>query len=246
MIPFQALEQGGGQVLKQDGLLRLLRPSASLATYSNAQVDDYRAGLSHQAPLVLEVRARFSHPTDQLRGTGGFGFWNAPFAPGSARLRFPKAAWFFFGSAPLDLPLVMGVAGRGFLAMTLDATRWPFFALLPTAPLGFLLMRQPVFYRRFWPIAQRTIRASAAELQHDITQTHDYRLEWRPDSVAFYVDGSLIHQSPASPSGRMGFVAWLDNQYAIATPQGRFAWGMVEAEGAQWLDIQEMSINKLA
>ncbi len=30
-----------------------------------------------------------------------------------------------------------------------------------------------------------------------------------------------------SPHGPLGFIAWIDNQYAIVTPQGRLGWGIV-------------------
>lgn len=239
----QDLQQGSGQVQHGDAI-RLLRQSTTQEQYSNAQIDDYRGGgLQHRAPLKLIIRATFSHPIDQLKGTAGFGFWNAPFAPGSRRLRFPKATWFFFGSPPLNLPLALDVPGNGFKAATLDATHWPFFALLPTAPLGFLLMRIPPLYRRLWPIAQRAIRASEMPLTLDITQPHTYQLDWRRDDVVFSIDGATVHHSRYSPTGSMGFVAWIDNQYAIVTPQGNFGWGLVEESAPQWIEIEDLRIE---
>jgi hypothetical protein len=239
----QDLQQGSGRVQHGD-VIRLTRHEATHQQYSNAQIDDYRGdGLTHRAPLKMTIRAVFSHPIEQLKGTAGFGFWNAPFAPGSNRLRFPKAAWFFFGSPPLNLPLALGVPGDGFKAATLDATHWPFFAMLPAAPLGFLLMRIPTLYRRLWPIAQRAIRASEAPLTIDITQPHTYQIDWQTESVIFAVDDRVVHHSRYSPTGKMGFVAWIDNQYVVVTPQGNFVWGLVEESAPQWIEIEELRIE---
>ena len=234
------LEQGSGKVQHHDTVTRLLRPEATLQQYSNAQLDDYSP---HQAPVTLTLRARFSHNADRLKGTAGFGFWNAPFAPGSTRLRFPKTAWFFFGSPPLNLPLAMDVPGNGFKMATLDATHWQFFTLLPTAPIGFLLTRHPKLYRLLWSIGQRAIRASEAPLNLDMRELHEYQVDWQRDQVRFVVDGNLLHTSPYSPTGQMGIVIWIDNQYAIATPQGKFGWGLVTADEPQWLEIQELRIG---
>jgi hypothetical protein len=154
------------------------------------------------------------------------------------RLCLPRVAWFFFGSPPLDLPFVWGVAGNGFKAACLDAANPFFVALVPFAPLGFALMRLPLVYRRLWPVGQAALRASEALLNLDLTQEHAYEIHWWPRYVVFRVDGRTVHVSPYSPRGRLGFVAWLDNQYAIVTPQGRLGWGLLANESAHrlWLD----------
>lgn len=236
------LEQGTGKVQIQAEKIHLLRPTSTQNQYSNAQVHDYGEKFQHQVPLKMRLTAQFSHPISELKGTAGFGFWNAPI--GSNRIRFPKAAWFFFGSPPLNLPLARGVQGHGFKAATIDATHWPFFALLPTAPIGFLLMRVPFLYQRLWPIGQRAIKVSESSLNDlDITQLHLYELHWLKNEVIFSVDEQPIHTSPYSPTGNMGFVAWIDNQYAIVTPKGNFGWGLLEEPIAQWVDIQNLTFE---
>ncbi|NJL92789.1 MAG: hypothetical protein HC915_03225 [Anaerolineae bacterium] len=127
----------------------------------------------------------------------------------------------------------------------MDATRPLFWALLPTAPLGFLLMRQPWLYQRLWPIAQYAIGASEAAVRIDIRQRHRYQLDWLPERVVFSVDDHVVHTSPYSPAARLGLVIWIDNQFAIATPQGRFGWGLVEAAEAQWMDLFAVSVTSL-
>jgi len=239
------LEQGTGTVRQVGNMTYLVRHAATLAQYSNAQIDDYHVQLNHHPPMRMTLRARFSHNADQLKGTAGFGLWNAPFAPGSRRLRLPKTAWFFFGSPPLHIALARNIAGHGFKVATLDATRWQFLALAPTAPLGFLLMRVPWLYRHLWPIGQAAIGVSESTPRLDLTKWHAYRLDWLPNQVIFAVDDQVIHVSPYSPKGKMGFVAWIDNQYVVVTPQGNFGWGLVDADGAQQLELENIQLTKL-
>ena len=81
-----------------------------LATgYTNAQIDDYggtrQRRFRHSSGTTMTVKARFSASAENLRGTAGFGFWNAPFAdPTAARPALPQAVWFFFASPPNYLP----------------------------------------------------------------------------------------------------------------------------------------------
>jgi hypothetical protein len=60
------------------------------------------------------------------------------------------------------------------------------------------------------------------------------------------VDGDLLLQTPHSPRGPLGFVCWLDNQYMVATPRGRFAAGVLSTAGEQWLEVAELDIKQSA
>ena len=240
----RTLEQGTGRVVLLPDRVRLLRPSADKSAYANAQLYDREGVLGWRPPLVLTIRARFSHPLARLRGTAGFGFWNAALTPGVRGLRAPRTAWFFFGGPPHDVPLTIGVPGRGFKAAILDAQRPAFYALLPAAPIGFLLMRSPALYRRLWPIAQRAIRAREALLDHlDVTAPHTYTLHWEDRDARFAVDGATVLEAPA-PAGPLRFVAWIDNAYAVATPRGRFGLGQVGEPEAQWLDVESIVLEE--
>ena len=62
---------------------------------------------------------------------------------------------------------------------------------------------------------------------------------------------STIRTSAASssrrgraPRGPLGFVAWVDNQWAVATPRGRFGWGLL-ASSEQWLDLGVVQIEAM-
>ena len=241
------IETGTGVVEDKGGLMRLSIPAATAAQYSNAQMDDTTGRPCRRyrwrAPLKLELRARFSHPADELLGTAGFGFWNLPFGPGPARLpALPRTLWFFFGSRPNDLPLATGVPGHGWKAACLDATRPAALTWALLTPLALLAMRNETLYRQLWPHIQQSLAISEAVVPVDLCQWHHYVLDWRPDGADFWVDDQLLLHAPIAPRGPLGFVAWIDNQYAIATPRGRFGWGILDLLRPQWMEIAEMDI----
>ena len=129
------------------------------------------------------------------------------------------------------MKLDLNVPGFGWKAATIDALRWPFFALAPVAPLAIPLMNIPALYHLCWPLAQRAIRVSEALLPASMTDWHTYELVWQPSAVLFFVDGQIIHITPSAPRGPLGFVMWLDNQYMVITPWGRFRYGLLGATG---------------
>lgn len=249
------LTLGTGSIQHEDGTLRFVLGPTGDQQYSDAQITDYvnlltdyvntpgrRRFVAHP-PLRLTVRA-WGSPT--IQGTAGFGFWNEPFARESRRLpRLPRAAWFFFGSPPNNMALAKGVPGWGWKAATLDARRLPGLLLAPAAPLGFLLMRVPVLYRWLWPVGQWAIGVSEAQLGVDLADPHTYDLEWCARSLTFSVDGRVVHRSPYAPAGPLGFIAWIDNQYAVVTPQGRFKFGLLATTGPQWLALDRVEIRSL-
>ncbi|MBX6772361.1 MAG: hypothetical protein IRY83_11590 [Chloroflexi bacterium] len=240
------LEVGYGRVAREANHVRLIRPAARATAYCNAQLGGQDGAPRWGPPLELIVRARFSHPVEQIRGTAGFGFWNGALSPGSWQIRPPQAIWFFLGSPPYNVPLTLDGRGHGFKAMVLDAWRFPFFALLPAAPLGFLAMRIRFLYRLLWPLAQRAIRARETSLDSlDLTAFHTFHLRWERQGAQFSVDGRTVLIAPAVPRRPLPFVAWLDNSYAVATPQGNFRFGYVDAP-PQWMDLAEIVLRPLS
>jgi hypothetical protein len=103
---------------------------------------------------------------------------------------------------------------------------------------------QPV-YLALWPKIQRAIRARERALDVDMTEWHTYRLEWGTSTSSFAVDGQIVIEGVPSPRGPLGFVMWLDNQYLVATPQGRFRWGRLDAPGRQWMETADVRIENL-
>ncbi len=248
--PWMSWVTGGGQVEVAPGAARLIVPGSSGQAYTDAQITDYagraRRDFPWRLPLRLTVRACASGGGDTLRGTAGFGLWNDPFTPTRREVpRLPRATWFFFGGPGNNMALALNQPGNGWKAATFDATRPLFFALLPLAPLGFLLMRLPVLYRAFWPLGQRALAVAEASLPGTLlAEPHDYTLEWLSNGVTFRVDDKVVLFTDCSPRGPLGFIAWIDNQYAVVTPQGRFAWGVTACE-EQWLALQQVMIETL-
>ena len=246
--PWQTFIRGQGALDFRGDTLRLVNTNAVAQHYTNAQIDDYQ-GLARRdflwrPPLQLTVRARFSHHTGALCGTAGFGFWNDPFMMTGLRPpTLPRAIWFFYSSAPSNMKLDLNTSGPGWKAATLDAWRWPFLALLPMAPLAVPLMNIARLYRLCWPIGQQAIGVSEALIPADMTEWHTYTLDWQKKTAHFSVDGQLILNCATAPAGSLGFVLWLDNQYMVATPWGRFAHGLLSAPGEQWLEVSQVEIR---
>lgn len=242
------LAQGGAGLARMHTGLRLIRPPTSNGRYANAQLDDHRGRprreFRWEPPLRLEVRARFSHDGNALHGTAGFGFWNDPFGmAGTWPPAAPQVSWFFFASPPSQMALALGADGHGFKAAVLDCSRWPFYALLPFALPGMGLMRWPRAERLLWPLAQRVLGADEMALDVALSEWHAYALMWRRDGVRFEVDGRAFFETERSPRGPLGFVAWIDNQYLIASRQGRFAHGVVGCNETQWMEIAALQVR---
>lgn len=240
--------------------LRLALPDGALAgVYSDAQIDDYGtlppSRFPWRPPLHMEVRARASHPAhparemppDRLedqrwfRGTVGFGFWNYPFSLTGAVLRLPEAIWFFGASPPSNMALVPGSVGWGWKAQVVHAHR-PGVALaaLPTAAaVAWARLSRRERMAAHW--VQRLSGTHEAALETDLREWHTYTIDWRQDRARFAVDGVEALSVANPPTRALGFVAWIDNQYAIATPRGQFRFDTL-ATGPEWLEIESLHI----
>lgn len=246
-VTWKVLEINGGRVEAGEAVRLWLPPGPK--GYADAQIDDYsgrrRRSFPWQPGSELRLKARFSHESEELLGTAGFGFWNAPFGDPRQRVpALPQAAWFFYGSAPNDLPLSPAGPGRGWFAATLDATTWRALGMAPLALPVLLLNQVGALRRRVWPAVQRGLGISYRPLALTMTGWHDYHLSWRSDGCTFQVDGRPLLETKVSPRGPLGFVCWLDNQYMVATPRGRFAWGTLAIRESQWLEIRNLLIGK--
>ena len=249
---------GNGTLQVVDGALRMGFDMAQKSQYTDAQIDDYaglaRASFPWRPPLKMEVRARASHPsatsvsddedTSVLRGTAGFGFWNYPFSVRGDILMLPEAVWFFYASPPSNMALVPGVPGWGWKAQVVHSMRVEAIAsVIPTAlTTGWGRLKGETRPAARW--LQRLSGAHEALLDAELTEWHTYTLEWRTHLATFRVDDALVLRVPDPPSRPLGFVAWLDNQYAVATPRGILRFGTLNS-GPEWFEMDSIRIEPL-
>jgi len=233
------------------GAWNLEMPSGPEGRYRLAQLDDYtglaRKEFPWQPPLVLSLQARVSNPN--IPGTWGFGFWNDPFSLslgfGGGSRRFPalpNAAWFFFASPQNYLSLRDDLPANGLLTATFCSPTWPSVILalgLPGLPM--LIWKHTA--RLLRRMASKIIRQDAAQLTIDCTQWHHYSLNWQRDSVRFIVDNEPVFETRIYPKPALGFVLWIDTQYAALPPDGGLAYGTLATEHIAWLDVRELQIE---
>lgn len=249
---------GTGTLSIVDSTLRMGFPSAQQGQYTDAQIDDYagrvRSVFPWQPPLRMEVRSRSSLPAatsastsesrNILRGTAGFGFWNYPFSVRGDVLMLPESIWFFYASSPSNMALVPDIPGWGWKAQVVHSMRTETLAAVVPTALATMWGRVTGNTQPAARWMQRLSGANEALLSVEMTEWHTYSLEWRESMATFWVDNALVLRVPHPPTRPLGFVAWLDNQYAIATPRGVLRFGTVNS-GPQWLDIDSIKIENL-
>lgn len=243
--------KGEGALEWSDHGLRFANANTSSRQYTNAQIDDYqglrRGEFRWRPPLELSVRARFSHPEGKLQGTAGFGFWNDPFLMTERRVpMLPRALWYFYASPPSDLKLDIDVPGHGWKAAVLDALQPCALLLAPVALPAALVMNVRRLYDALWPSIQRALGIREASLHLSMTDWHTYVIEWGKERSVFLVDGEPVILDAPSPQGPLGFAMWLDNQYMVVKPWGRFGWGLLDARGRQWMEVEHLSLRPLS
>jgi hypothetical protein len=228
---------------------RLSIPAGPPKEYRLSQLDDYsqlsRAHFPWRPPLTISLQARASH--NQIPGTWGFGLWNDPF---SMKLGFdgnqmlpalPNAAWFFFASPPNHLSFTDQLPGNGALAATFRSPPIPVWVFTPCI-LGIPLLLLPPAARLIRKLASRVISQDATQLDLDPTAWHRYRLDWDTKQVKFFLDDRLVLTTQESPRGPLGFVLWVDNQYAAWTPDGRLKYGTLHSSSS-WIEVKHLVIQ---
>jgi hypothetical protein len=244
---FERFETGGGSVTPMAGGWRLAIPATTHLAYADAQLQDYtrlaRRNFPWQAANspTLRIQARFSHLPAQMGGTFGFGWWNNPIAlTGGSVLAMPHTAWWFGASRPNDLRFTADADGAGWGAGTLAGARLPSGLMLAGAASAVLLTRLPILRRYIISTAQRLLKASQTPTPSDFDprEWHEYACEWQSDRVKFSLDGELFFETEISPTQRLGLVAWVDNQYAVLSPQGALKFGLVGCAYARWMEMR--------
>jgi len=236
---------GHAQVLETDGLLRLSAGPSPDSSLSDAELNDHRlyerGRWPWRPPLRMTVRARASHPHEQLAGTAGFGFWNAPFAIDAGAADSPQAVWFFHASPPSFMSMSPHGHGTGWRAQVLHVPRIPKIALYAAGAAWYLLKPlRPLFYRA----AQAQVGGGESPVPVSFAEWHVYRIDWRRDGVSFFVDDRPVYATRAAPRGPLGFCAWIDN--SVLDVRGEhFASGYTAIPNAQHLELSEVRIEPL-
>ncbi|MCB0077710.1 MAG: hypothetical protein KDD73_09875 [Anaerolineales bacterium] len=233
---------GGGHIVPHAAGHRLTLPSNTGATYGVAQLDDYRAlprdAFPCRPPRRLRLRARFSHGQAELRGTAGFGWWNAPFEADRAATASvgPKALWFFFASPPSNLAVGTGWGGNGFFAQSLNTPDLPAWSMRWARRM----MRLPFVARLMRMGGGAASRAAERPLPTlSLTEWHDYDIVWRHDAATFRVDGEVVLHVPSPPAGPLGLVLWIDNQWATVSGES----GVLAVRHESWVEIEGLELE---
>lgn len=245
------LTSGAERSILADGNWRLRIPSGRAGRYRLAQLDDYgdlaRKAFPWRPACSLQVQMRAS--AGHIPGTWGIGFWNNPFGlailKGVEMLRLPtlpETVWYFFASPPNHLSFYDQLPSHGSLAATFRSQRLfkPRLALaLPCLPL----LAIPTVARYLRTLIRRLVQQDSQVLDLDPTLWHEYRLDWQNERATFQIDGREIFETEIVPKGPLGFVLWVDNQFAAYPPDGRIKFGSLENPEPAWIEVRELSIN---
>jgi hypothetical protein len=239
----------GASVNKIENGWQLYITEGRRGTYRLAQLDDYvvlsRRYFQHSPPWSMRLQARVS--ASNLPGTWGFGLWNDPFgfSIGFGRTEgrlpvLPNAAWFFYASPPNWLSFRDGIPAHGFFAGAIKSPRIPSLLLAPALIALPMLALRP-FSRLLRRLTGKIILQDAATLSVDVTEWHEYSIDWLREILEFKIDGKTVLKTSISPRPPLGLVLWIDNQFAAWTPEGRLGYGTLDSPAAS-LEIRCVEI----
>lgn len=236
---------------KNPGICKLKILPGPKGNYRLAQLDDNtarsREHFTWKSPMTLFLRARVS--ALDLPGTWGFGFWNDPFSFslgfGGGTRRFPalpNSAWFFFASPQNYLSFRNDLPANGFIAQTFRSPRFP-TPLLALGAMGFPMLLWPWLVRKLRSSFCYIIAEDSFPINIDVTQWHNYTLEWHNDQVSFKA-GNQTFKTGIVPKGSLSFVLWIDNQYASFPPSGKLSYGTLANPQPAWLEIDVLKLEQ--
>ena len=223
------------------------------APYRLAQLDDYagrtaiacgmrQPGPSGCAPAsrTLIYPAHGASVSGMIRSASRL----VSVAAGRTPPTLPQTAWFMHASPPNWLSLQNDpetIPANGFFAGTFRSLRIP-SALVRTRTAWLYRYAQsgqsPVSCAG-WPAVSSSRMQPGVDL--DVTQWHEYSIQWLQEDCLFRIDGNTIFRTSCSPRPPLGMVLWIDNQFAAWTPQGRLKYGTL-ANPAAWLEIENLDI----
>ncbi len=228
----------------EPGIGRLVVDGAVAGDLSDAEIDDHRTAprwnLKWNPPLTMTIRARFSHPAGELAGTAGFGFWNDPFDWVGNVESPPNALWFFYASPHSDMAFVRDVAGHGWKAGMLNGGK----ADRLTMAVGNFVFKIPGMSKFVFALAETRMNAAEHVMSLDMTQWHEYILEWGIREAIFRVDGREVLRVKNPPRVPLGFVAWVDNNATSMGPGKDFDFKRIAINQRQWMELSCVRIEQ--
>jgi len=241
-LHWNRLARGAAWVL-EDGSLRLKIHGASAGSLSVAQIDDYlhlpRQRYLWQPPLRLNTRLRVSHPTGQLIGTAGVGFWNNPMPLWGTRMEVkPNWIWLYYASPQSTISITDGPTS-GWKASILNAGTGGEAMLA----LSDRLMKLPGLGRTLSSMRMPAQENSLDKI--DFTSWRDLTIEWLEEEITFWVDGIVVLHAHLQVTVPQAFVVWLDNNYAALTSDGKFDIGSLAVVQEQVLELSHVEIAHL-
>ncbi len=237
---------GHANIETEKGIARFIVAGAEEGQLSDAEIDDHRTAPRHNLPwtppLRMSVRARMSHRAGEMLGTAGFGFWNDPFDwIGNVQMP-PNALWFFYASPHSDMAFAPNVRGHGWKAALLNAGRADPF----TMAAGNFVFRLPGMSKIVFRAAQARTNAHEKTLDDvALTDWHAYRIDWLANEARFFIDGVEIFRAPNPPRVPLGFVAWVDNNFAVMGSGREFAFGRMAIAQKQWMELAYVGIERI-
>lgn len=248
---FQKYFENGGQLKLSKDIWHLEIPAGKAGVYRLAQIDDYhtlpRKKFPYTPPVEITLDARSADIA--IPGTWGFGLWNDPFSfslgLGGGSRRFPalpNAAWFFFASEPNYLSIRDELPACGQLAAVFRSAYIHPAILAMFSPLlpGLLI---PALARKARRLLRAWIQQDSVSLDHDPTNWTQYKIHWELETTRFYVNDQPILETKINPNGPLGFVLWIDNQYASLPPDGQFAYGTLPNSDSLWIEVRHIMIH---
>ena len=154
----------------------------------------------------------------------------------------PNAAWFFHACELNYLSFNDQAPGNGFLTAVYNSPCLPPLLILPAA-LGLPLLSLRPISRMVRRIASRLIAYCAACSGLNPTRWRRYEIMIDVDGTRFNIDRRIVFQTTLAPNGALGFVLWIDNQFAAYHPNGSIKAGRRAHHQPAWLDIRELSIE---
>ena len=111
--------------------------------------------------------------------------------------------------------------------------------------VGNALFKLPGMDKLVFAAAEKMMGAQEILLDEiDMTQWHEYKIEWRADQAVFWVDGQEKFRAQNPPTVPLGFVAWVDNNATTMGPGKEFSFARVAVPTREWMEVSSIKIEK--